>query len=185
VVACNAFLLASPLRSIVSAAVPSALFDDFIANMEDSDCSESCIIGYDSSSSRRGPAAELMANSELSRLPDKERIHMPAPTTTQSWTRTRDFARTHVAFRQVQRRRRSELITTFRGSISRPVYAPTDASPPVSRPTAHGLGSIWFAKPCIVRDFHSVFFASFSGASGRVVKPLASLVRPFRLFSFS
>jgi hypothetical protein len=145
--------------------------------MEDSDCSESCIIGYDSSSSRRGPAAELMANSELSRLPDKERIHMPAPTTTQSWTRTRDFARTHVAFRQVQRRRRSELITTFRGSISRPVYAPTDASPPVSRPTAHGLGSIWFAKPCIVRDFHSVFFASFSGASGRGVKPLASLVR--------
>jgi hypothetical protein len=110
--------------------------------------------------------SDLMANSELSRLPDKERIHMPAPTTTQSWVRTRDSARIHIAFRPFQQRRRSELFT-FRGSISRPVYAPTDASPPISRPTAHGLGSIWFARPCIVEDFHFVFLAGFSGASGR------------------
>ena len=52
----------------------------------------------------------------------------------------------------------------FRGSISRPVYAPTDASPPASRPTTHGLGSIWFATPFIVRDFHSVFLAGLTGA---------------------
>src|ERR1035438_6653469 len=38
---------------------------------------------------------------------------MPAPTTTQSWVRTRDVARIHVAFRQVQRRRRSGLKPPF------------------------------------------------------------------------
>ena len=48
------------------------------------------------------------------------------------------------------------------------MYAPTDASPPVSRPSAHGLGSMWFAIPCIVRDSHSVFLAGFSGASERI-----------------
>ena len=124
-----------------------------------------------------------MVDSELSRLPGKERIHMPAPTTTQSWVRTRDSARIHIAFRQDQRRRRSGLLN-FRGSISRPMYAPTDASPPVSRPTTHGLGSIWFARPCIVRDFHSVFFASFSGASGQVVKALSPSASVPRLFLF-
>ncbi len=107
--------------------------------------------------------SDLAANPEPSRFPSKERIHMPAPTTTQSWVRTRDSARIHIAFRQDQRRRRSGLFN-FRGSISRPMYAPTDASPPVSRSATHGLGSMWFAKPCIVRDFHSVFLAGFSGA---------------------
>jgi hypothetical protein len=57
--------------------------------------------------------SDLTANSELSRFPHKERIHMPAPTTTQSWVRTRDVARIHVAFRQVQRRRRSGLKPPF------------------------------------------------------------------------
>ena len=73
------------------------------------------------------------------------------------------FRTYHVAFRQYQQRRRSGL-QNFRGFITRPVYAPTDASPPVSRPTTHGLGSIWFARPCILEDFQSVFLAGFSGA---------------------
>ena len=55
--------------------------------------------------------SNLMANLELSRLPGKERIHMPAPTTTQSWLRTRDSVRIHIAFRLGQQRRRSGLKT--------------------------------------------------------------------------
>jgi hypothetical protein len=125
-----------------------------------------------------------MANSELSRFLHKERIHMPAPTTTQSWS-THSRCRAHPCCLPTSPTASALWTeTTFRGSISRPVYAPTDASPPVSRPTTHGLGSIWFARPCIVRDFHSVFFASFSGASGQVVKALSPSASVPRLFLF-
>jgi hypothetical protein len=47
------------------------------------------------------------------------------------------------------------------------MYAPTDASPPISRPTAHGLGIDMVRYAFIVEDFHSVFLAGFSGASVR------------------
>ncbi len=78
------FLLAFPLGSIVSAVDCSTLFDNFIATLGNSDFSESFIIGYDSASSRCGPWHDAMVDSEISRFPDKERVRMPAPTTTQS-----------------------------------------------------------------------------------------------------
>jgi hypothetical protein len=55
VVAWIAFLLAFPLRSLVSAVDRSTLFDNFVATSGPSDFSASFIIGYGSSPSRYGP----------------------------------------------------------------------------------------------------------------------------------
>jgi hypothetical protein len=68
--------------------------------MAESDFSASCIIGYDSSSSRCGPAGITpLAKPEISRFPHKELPHMPGSPTTPGWAGTRDDAPDHVAFR--------------------------------------------------------------------------------------
>jgi hypothetical protein len=68
--------------------------------MEGSDFSCSFFIGFDSSSSRRGPlyTAEA-AKQEISRFSSKERTYMPGSKTTQGRTGTRFIAPVRVAFR--------------------------------------------------------------------------------------
>jgi hypothetical protein len=68
--------------------------------MAESDFSVSYIIGYDSSSSRCGPAGITpLAKPEISRFPHKELPHMPGSPTTPGWAGTCDDAPVHVAFR--------------------------------------------------------------------------------------
>ena len=54
----SAFPLAPALRSTASATGTPALFGGFTATMAESDFSESCIGGYGSSPSHRGPSAQ-------------------------------------------------------------------------------------------------------------------------------
>ena len=54
----SAFPLAPALRSTASATGCPALFGGFTATMAESDFSESCIGGYGSSPSHRGPSAQ-------------------------------------------------------------------------------------------------------------------------------
>ena len=54
----SAFPLAPALRSTASATGSPALFGGFTATMAESDFSESCIGGYGSSPSHRGPSAQ-------------------------------------------------------------------------------------------------------------------------------
>ena len=81
-----AFPLVPALRSTRSAAGRPALFAGFVATMAEVDFSSSCIIGFDSSSSRCGPAVFLRwPNVEISRFPRKELPHMPGSSTTPGW----------------------------------------------------------------------------------------------------
>ena len=92
--------LAPVLGSAGSAADHSALFVGFVATMTESDFSGSCIIGFDSSSSRCGPGGvRPQAKPETSRFPRKELPHMPGSSTTPGRTGPRNNASVHVAFR--------------------------------------------------------------------------------------
>ena len=69
--------------------------------LTESDSSGPCIIGYDSSSSRCGPAVSIRRpNPEASRFPRKELPHMPGSATTPGRTDARVDASVHVAFRE-------------------------------------------------------------------------------------
>ena len=95
-----AFLPVPALRSTNSATGCPALFAGFVATTAESDFSGSCIIGFDSSSSRCGPTGILpLAKPEISRFPHKERPHMPGSPTTPGWARARVDAPVHFAFR--------------------------------------------------------------------------------------
>jgi hypothetical protein len=97
-----AFLLVPALGSTGSAAVAPALFVGFTATTAVSDFSRSCIIGYGSSPSRCGPgqhpARWLLADREISRFPNKKRLHMPGSATTPDRPGARDIAPVRVAF---------------------------------------------------------------------------------------
>jgi hypothetical protein len=76
------------------------LFVGFVATTTESDFSGSCIIGFDSSSSRCGPGGvRPQAKPETSRFPRKELPHMPGSSTTPGRTGPRNNASVHVAFR--------------------------------------------------------------------------------------
>src|SRR5271157_125398 len=95
-----AFPLAPVLGSTGSATDHSALFIGFVATTTESDFSGSCIIGFDSSSSRCGPGGvRPQAKPETSRFPRKELPHMPGSSTTPGWAAARNNAPVHVAFR--------------------------------------------------------------------------------------
>ena len=73
------------IRGIRGPALAPALFVGFAATTAVSDFSRPCIIGYGSSPSRCGPgqhaAPLLLADREISRFPNKKRLHMPGSAT--------------------------------------------------------------------------------------------------------
>ena len=88
---CPAFPSASALGSTDSASGRPALFVGFSATMAESDFSRSCIGGYGSSPSRRGPDGHRpVVDREISRFPRKERPHMPGSPTTPGRPGARD-----------------------------------------------------------------------------------------------
>src|SRR5271167_1809842 len=92
--------LAPVLGSTGSATDHSALFVGFVATTTESDFSGSCIIGFDSSSSRCGPGGvRPQAKPETSRFPRKELPHMPGSSTTPGRADARDDTSDCVAFR--------------------------------------------------------------------------------------
>src|SRR6185503_897512 len=97
-----AFLLVPALGSSGSAAVAPALFAGFTATTAVSDFSRSCITGYGSSPSRCGPqhraAPWLLADREISRFPNRKRLHMPGSVTSPDRPGARDGAPVRVAF---------------------------------------------------------------------------------------
>src|SRR5262249_10383034 len=143
----SAFPLVPALGSTASATGSPALFGGFTATTAESDFSESCIGGYGSSPSHRGPSAQQSLR----------------PTRTPPGSRTRS-----VRACQVLRPRRVGQVlalapltitpsTTQTVSapgisfLSRlngwPARSPADASPTSSRMPAHGLGPMWVAAP--------------------------------------
>ena len=143
---CPAFPSVSALRSTGSAAGRPALFVGFSATMAESDFSRSCIGGYGSSPSRRGPDGHRpVVDREISRFPPKERPHMPGSPTTPGRPGARDGALVRVAFHLF------DGVSTRDMYLSRlngwPVRSPTDASPLPSRAVMHGSGAMWFAMP--------------------------------------
>jgi len=140
------FLPVPTLRSTGSATSCLALFAGFVATMAESDFSGSCIIGFDSSSSRCGPTVFL---------------HWPNPRSPDSRTKSvhtcqglrprrvgRALAMTPPSISP------SVILTTSAPEtilLSRlhgwPMRSPTDASPTLSRVPAHGSGPMWFATP--------------------------------------
>src|SRR5271166_3439496 len=137
--------LAPALGSTNSSAGCPASFARFTATVAGSDSSPSCIAGFGSSPSRRGPLDSRAAKVEVSRFPVEERTYMPGSSTTQD-RKTRSRWRAPPFCRP--------LMTTASASrliLSRlngwPIGAPPAASPPPSRPTTHGSGPMRFAFP--------------------------------------
>ena len=96
---CSAFSLAPALGSTGSSAGCPASFARFTATVAGSDSSPSCIAGFGSSPSRRGPLDSRAAKVEVSRFPVEERTYMPGPSTTQDRTCARVGAHPRFAFR--------------------------------------------------------------------------------------
>jgi hypothetical protein len=141
-----AFPSAPALGSTGSAAGFPALFVGFLATMAGSDFSRPCIIGYGSSPSRCGPAADMRpVGREISRFPGKERPCMPGSLTTPG---RRGLALTPpLVWPSVT------VTTSAPGTIAlsrlhgRPARSPADASPGPSRGPTHGSGPMWIATP--------------------------------------
>src|SRR5208337_917284 len=85
--------LAPALGSTNSSAGCPASFARFTATVAGSDSSPSCIAGFGSSPSRRGPLDSRAAKVEVSRFPVEERTYMPRSSTTQDRTCARVGAR--------------------------------------------------------------------------------------------
>src|SRR5271166_3299195 len=148
----STFPLVPVLGSTDSAADRSALFVSFAATTTESDFSGPCIGGYDSSSSRRGPAASL-------RRPNPR----PPGSRTKSF-HTCQGLRPRRAGRPLALTRSSMSPSVFLTtsapdtlSLSRlhgwPMCSPTDASTQPSRFASHGSGSMRFATPSSWRTF--------------------------------
>ena len=101
-VLCSLAFLSVPPWPHDSAAVAPALFVGFTATTAVPDFSRWCIIGCGSSPSRCGPeqhaAPLLLVDREISRFPNKKRLHMPVSVTTPDRLGARDGAPVHVAF---------------------------------------------------------------------------------------
>jgi len=148
----STFPLVPVLGSAGSAADRSALFVSFAATTTESDFSGSCIVGYDSSSSRRGPAASL-------RRPNPR----PPGSRTKSF-HTCQGLRPRRAGRPLALTRPSMspsvILTTSAPDtfkLSRlngwPMRSPTDASTQPSRIASQGSGPMRFATPSSWRTF--------------------------------
>src|SRR5271166_5306406 len=170
----STFPLVPVLGSTDSAADRSALFVSFAATTTESDFSGPCIGGYDSSSSRRGPAASL-------RRPNPR----PPGSRTKSF-HTCQGLRPRRAGRPLALTRPSMspsvvILTTSADTfkLSRlngwPMRSPTDASTQPSRIASHGSGTMRFATPSSWRTHMGVF-----GSSGQVHRHIKKLRLLFR-----
>ena len=136
----------TPLRSTGSAAVCPALFVGFVATMARSDFSRPVIVGYGSSSSRRGPAR---------RKPSGQPRGLPVPTqgasaharvSDHAGSAARAIARTDVS--PSAGATASALRTCNLSRLNGwPMRSPADASPSSSRMPTHGAGSVRVATP--------------------------------------
>jgi len=155
--------LAPVLGSTGSATDHSALFVGFVATTTESDFSGSCIIGFDSSSSRCGPGGvRPQAKPETSRFPYKELPHMPGSSTTPGWAAARTNALVHVAFR-VSDHVGARYIESFAAPWLAYVlpYRRFDTALAVC---VARLGVDAVCYSFIVADFHPLLLAGFAGA---------------------
>src|SRR5208337_3119183 len=155
--------LAPVLGSTGSATDHSALFVGFVATTTESDFSGSCIIGFDSSSSRCGPGGvRPQAKPETSRFPRKELPHMPGSSTTPGWAAARTNAPVHVAFRDSDHvGARNYLLSRLNGW---PMHSPVNASSASSRIPTHDSGPMRLATPSSQRTFTAYSLPVSTGA---------------------
>ena len=141
----SAFPLVPALGSTGSAADRSALFVGFPATTTESDSSGPCIVGYDSSSSRRGPAvSSRRPNPRPPGSRAKSFRTCSGSSTTPDWVSARVIALPMLPS--------VILNTSASGNIklSRldgwPMRSPVNASPASSRIPTHDSGPVWFAR---------------------------------------
>src|SRR5262244_3340442 len=162
-----AFPLAPALCSTNSAAsetpclawaLASALFIGFPPRIAGSDFSRSCIVGYGSSPSRRGPAALDRAVDALPVPRDKERLHMPGSLTTPGRTAARAVAPVHIAFHYCNgvgtRNHKSYAAQWLACALPYRRFAIAGAR----------LGADAVRYSFIVADFHRLLLAGLTGA---------------------
>src|SRR5271166_1703626 len=144
----SAFHLVPALGSTGSAADRSALFVGFPATTTESDSSGPCIVGYDSSSSRRGPAvSSRRPNPRPPGSRAKSFRTCSGSSTTPDWVSARVIALPMLPS--------VILNTSASGNIklSRldgwPMRSPVNASPASSRIPTHDSGPVWFARPSL------------------------------------
>ena len=127
------------------------------------DFSGSCIIGFNSSSSRCGPGGvRPQAKPETSRFPRKELPHMPGSSTTPGRTGPRNNASVHVAFRVYDHvGTRNYLLSRLNGW---PMHSPVNASSASSRIPTHDSGPMRFATPSSQRTFTAYSLPVSTGA---------------------
>src|SRR5262249_34938316 len=173
----SAFPLAPALCSAGSAAsetpcsawaLASALFVGFPAPIAGSDFSRSCIIGYGSSPSRRGPAAiDRAVERELSRFPETRSVCTCQVLRPRRAVRALALSRPHVLPSAL-----STASAPGTRHLSRlngwPMHSPTDASPVPSHAPAHGPVPMRFALPSSGRTF-TAYSLPVSPAHGKRV----------------
>src|SRR5262249_23200388 len=167
----SAFPLAPDLRSTGSAAaargLASALFVGFPAPIAGSDFSRSCIVGYGSSPSRRGPAAlDRAVERELSRFPETRSV-----CTCQGLRPRRGIWALALPRPYALPSNRATVSAPGTNSLSRlngwPMHSPADASPVPSRAPAHGSGPMRFATPSSWRTFTTYSLPVYPDATAR------------------
>src|SRR5271165_5771663 len=156
----SALPLAPVLGSTGSATDHSALFVGFVATTTESDFSGSCIIGFDSSSSRCGPGGvRPQAKPEASRFPRKELPHMPGSSTTPGRTGPRNNAPVHVAFRVYDHVGTRNYLAFAAQWLA---YAlPCQRFIGILADTDAWLGADAVCYSFIAADFHRLLFAGF------------------------
>jgi hypothetical protein len=123
------------------------LFVGFVATMAASDFSRSCIGGYGSSPSRRGPVGHLGRRS-IGRSPGSRARSVR---TCQGLRPRRADQALALACLVVSPS--APLTASAPGNIAFswlngwPVHSPADAAPSPSRATPHGSGPVWVATP--------------------------------------
>jgi hypothetical protein len=158
-----AFLPVPALRSTNSATGCPALFAGFVATMAQSDFSGSCIIGFDSSSSRCGPTVILRWPNPRSPDSRTKSVH------TCQGLRPRRVGQALALTRPSMLP--SVILTTSAPEtilLSRlhgwPMRSPADASPSPSRVPTHGSGPMWLATPSSWRTCTSYSLPVLIGA---------------------
>ena len=142
----STFLPVPALRSTGSAAGRPVLFAGFVATMAESDFSGSCIIGFDSSSSRCGPAVFLRWPNPRPPGSRAKSFHTCQGLRPRRAGRTLAMTRPSVLPSVILNTSVPELLK-FSRLHGWPMCSPTDVSPTPARVATHGSGPMRIATP--------------------------------------
>jgi hypothetical protein len=164
------------------------LFGGFAATMAESDFSRSCIGGYGSSPSRRGPSAQYSLRPTW-RSPGSRAWSVRACQVLRPRRVAQVLALALLDILPSATQTASAPGISFLSRLNGwPARSPADASPTSSRMPAHGLGPMWFCYSFIVVDLHHLLLAGLpahlceNARSNLRRATKESSLRPWRIF---